>query len=105
MLALYALMKKNLSNELAEQKTKKSDQFVIVSVVIRIISVLFGWFVYISFMWFLDYRTTLAQTIGFTSLILGLVTVFVPVKLLGKKRWLTIAGLFYAGGILLLVVD
>jgi len=69
---------------------------------IRIISVLFWCFIYVGFFWFFDYRTDIEKLIGFTTLALGVVGVFLPVKAIGKKMWLGIIAAFYIGGFLFL---
>lgn len=47
-------------------------------VVIKILSISVWLFFYISFIWFLNYRTELQQVIGFLNLALGFFIIFIP---------------------------
>ena len=58
-------------------------------VVIKIVNIQVWLFLYISFIWFLDYTSTIEKIIGFLTLALGIYIIFVP------KRFLSIIALQY----------
>ena len=99
-ISLYARMKDHGAND----EQAKGDNFLLVSVAIRLISFPFWFFLWIGFFWYLDFRTGIEKIVGFTTLILGAIGILCPARGLGKKLWLTVVGLFYVGGAVLLAL-
>jgi len=96
-------------NEELKTEVQQRDRSTIIinaltSGAIRTVSVLFWCFIYIGFIWFLDDRTNFEKLIGFTTLALGVIGVFTPVKAVGQKYWLGIMGAFYVCGFVLLAI-
>ena len=97
-------MNEELDNEALLQEQNAAIFFGLASGAIRIVSVLFWCYIYIGFLWFLDFSTGLEKVIGFSTLALGVIGVFCPAKAIGKKYWLGIIGAFYVGGFVLLAI-
>ena len=97
-------MNDELDNDAQQQGRSAAIINGLTSGLIRIVSILFWCFIYIGFIWFLDDRTVLEKLVGFTTLALGVIGVFTPVKAVGKKYWLSIMGAFYVCGLVLLAI-
>ena len=73
-------------------------------IVIKIINIQVWLFLYISFIWFLDYASTIEKTIGFSTLALGIYIIFVPKKFLSILALQFSSLLFVAGAVYLLTI-
>ena len=73
-------------------------------IVIKIINIQVWLFLYISFIWFLDYTSAIEKTIGFSTLALGLYIIFVPKKFLSILALQYSSLLFVVGAVTLLTI-
>jgi len=73
-------------------------------IIIKIINIQVWLFLYISFIWFLDYASVLEKIIGFSTLALGLYIIFVPKKFLSILALQYSSLLFAVGTVTLLTI-
>ncbi len=85
---------------------KESKEFIetVVGSILRVIGILFLVFIYIAFIWYLEYRNGVEKFIGFSTLGVGILSIATPIKTIGMKNWLLLYTSFITGGVLLLVI-
>ena len=97
-------MNEALNKDTVSKNIESSVKKQILSWIFRICGAMFWCFLYISFVWYLDYRNIIEKLMGFASLGIGLAAILLPRKAFGEKYWFYAMYIFLRLGVFLMIL-
>jgi len=81
--------------DIEKNKDKLEIRNFAIDLILRVAGIFLWFYIYASFIWFLDYESSTIQTLVPTALLIGFITILSPRKMFGIKYWRYVISIFY----------